>query len=395
MARFTALAVKRLVTPGRHGDGGGLWLQVRDAERRSWLFRYRLHGRDREMGLGPLVDVPLAEARDAAAGCRKLVLAGIDPIEHRRAQRAGQAAAAGANTFREVATRYIDAHKAGWRNDQHKYQWTQTLTTYAYPHLGDRPVGLVDTAAVMRALEPIWRTKSETATRLRGRIEAVLDYATAHGWRTGDNPARWRGHLSNLLPAPRTVVKVEHHAALPYGEVAAFMVRLAGQGGTAALALRFVILTACRTGEAIGARWQEVDLERAVWTVPGERMKAGREHRVPLSAPALAILAGLALPDPAPNAFVFPGNAGKALSNMAMTALLRRMDRGDLTVHGFRSSFRDWAAEETNYSREVAEMALAHTLKDKTEAAYRRGDLFAKRAALMADWATFCTPPAP
>lgn len=398
MVRFTALAVKRLVKPGRHGDGGGLYLQVRDAERRSWLFRYRLHGKDREMGLGPLADVSLAEARDAAAACRKLLLAGVDPIAHRAALRAEQAAAAGANTFREVAGRYVDAHEAGWRNDKHKYQWTQSLTAYAYPHLGDVPVNRVDTAGVMAALEPIWRTKSETALRLRGRIEAVLDYAAAHGWRTGDNPARWRGHLSNLLPAPRSVAKVEHHAALPYGDVAAFLARVAAEGGTAAVALRFTVLTACRTNEALGATWRELDTATATWTVPGERMKAGREHRVPLSAPALAILATMALPGTEPGGFVFPGSAsgraakGKArpLSNMAMTALLRRMERGDLTVHGFRSTFRDWAAEETSYPREVAEMALAHTLKDKTEAAYRRGDLFAKRAALMADWAAFC-----
>ena len=396
---MTALAVRRLVTPGRHGDGGGLYLQVRDAEHRSWLYRYRLHGRDREMGLGPLADVPLAEARDAALACRKLVRAGIDPIEHRQAQRAAQKAEAAGFTFQEVAARYIKAHKAGWRNVKHGLQWDQTLTAHVHPVFGDRPVAAVDTAAVLRALEPIWATKNETASRLRGRIESVLDYAAAQGWRTGDNPARWRGHLSNLVPAPRKVAVVEHHAALPYGEVAAFLVALDARGGTAALALRFVILTACRTGEAIGARWQELDRERAVWTVPAERMKAGREHRVPLSAAALAILATMALAGSEPDAFVFPGNTsgraaakakGKALSNMAMNALLRRMERSDLTVHGFRSTFRDWAAEETSAPREVAEMALAHTLKDKTEAAYRRGDLFAKRAALMVEWAEFC-----
>lgn len=401
MTRFTALAVKRLVTPGRHGDGGGLYLQVRDAAHRSWLFRYRLHGKDREMGLGPLADVSLADARDAAGACRKLVLAGVDPIEHRQALRAEQAAAAGANTFREVAARYMDAHRAGWRNAKHEYQWTQSLTAYAYPQLGDVPVSRVDTAGVMAALEPIWRTKSETALRVRGRIEAVLDYAAAHGWRTGDNPARWRGHLSNLLPAPRKVAKVEHHAALPYGEVAAFLARVASEGGTAAVALRFTILTACRTSEALGATWREMDMGKATWTVPGERMKAGREHSVPLSGPALAILATMALAGTEPGGFVFPGStrgrgaAGRKdkpgpLSNMAMTALLRRMDRGDLTVHGFRSTFRDWAGEETSHPREVMEMALAHTLRGKAEAAYARGDLFTKRAALMADWAAFC-----
>ncbi len=391
MTRLSALSVKRLVKPGRYGDGGGLWLQVRDAAHRSWLFRYRLHGRDREMGLGPLADLPLAEAREAAAACRKLLLAGIDPIEDRKRVRAEQATAGGAHTFKDVAERYIKAHEAGWRNAKHAAQWGTSLATYAYPQLGDTPVARVDTAAVMRALEPVWQSKSETASRVRGRIESILDYATAHGWRMGDNPARWRGHLSNLLPAPRTVAKVEHHAALPYGEVRAFLADVAGEGGTGAVALRFVILTACRTSEALGATWREMDLERAVWTVPGERMKAGREHRVPLSAAALVLLAEMGQAGMEPDAYVFPGSGRSGhLSNMTLMALLRRMERPDLTVHGFRSTFRDWAAEETSHPREVAEMALAHTLKDKTEAAYRRGDLFAKRAALMAEWAAFC-----
>jgi len=391
MGKMTALGVKRMVAPGRHGDGGGLWLQVRDADHRSWLFRYKLHGKAREMGLGALVDLPLAEAREAATACRRLLRDGIDPIEHRKAARVEAMTKANAHTFREVAARYIASHAAGWRNAKHAEQWTATLTSYAYPVFGDRPVGSIDTAAVMRALEPIWLSKSETAARLRGRVQAVLDYAAAQGWRIGDNPARWRGHLSNLLPAPRNVAQVVHHTALPWAEVAAFMAELATKRGTAALALRFVILTACRTGEAIGARWREIDMESAVWTVPGERMKSGREHRVPLSKPVLAVLEELRLHQPESADFVFPGN-GKArhLSNMALTVLLRRMERSDITVHGFRSSFRDWASEETGYSREVAEMALAHTLKDKTEAAYRRDDLFVKRAAMMADWATFC-----
>lgn len=366
-------------------------MQVRDAAHRSWLFRYRLHGRDREMGLGPLADLPLAEAREAAAACRKLLLAGIDPIEDRKRIRAEQATAGGAHTFKDVAERYIKAHEGGWRNAKHAAQWGTSLATYAYPQLGDTPVARVDTAAVMRALDPVWQAKSETASRVRGRIESILDYATAHGWRMGDNPARWRGHLSNLLPAPRTVAKVEHHAALPYSEVRAFLADVTGEGGTGAVALRFVILTACRTSEALGATWREMDLDRAVWTVPGARMKAGREHRVPLSAGALALLAEMGQAGMEPDAFVFPGS-GKSghLSNMTLMALLRRMERPDLTVHGFRSTFRDWAAEETSHPREVAEMALAHALKDKTEAAYRRGDLFAKRAALMAEWAAFC-----
>ncbi|MGI4951183.1 MAG: tyrosine-type recombinase/integrase [Janthinobacterium lividum] len=391
MGKLTALAVKRLVTPGRHGDGDGLWLQVRDAEHRSWLFRFKLHGRAREMGLGALSDMPLVEARDAAAACRRLVRDGIDPIDHRDAARAAAKAKAQsqANTFREVATRYIESHAAGWRNPKHVAQWTATLTTYAYPMFGDRSVAAIDTALVLKALEPIWREKSETASRLRGRIQSVLDYATAQGWRTGDNPARWRGHLSNLLPAARDVTKVVHHPALPLAELPALMAQLITKTGTAPLALRFVILTACRTGEAIGARWQEI--EGDTWTVPAERMKAGREHRVPLSAPALAILAEMHPLKASPADFVFPG-PGKAghLSNMALTALLRRMKLDTITVHGFRSTFRDWAAEVTAYSREVAEMALAHSLKDKTEAAYRRGDLLEKRKAMMTEWAAFC-----
>jgi hypothetical protein len=230
MAKLTGLSVKRLVTPGRYGDGDGLWLQVRDASHRSWLFRYRLHGRDREMGLGALGDMPLAEAREAARACRRLVKAGVDPINDRLARRAEQRAAANAHTFKEVAELYIESHKAGWRNAHHQYQWRATLKGFAYPDLGDLTVAAIDTAAVLRALQPIWLTKSETAARLRGRIQAVLDYAAAQGWRTGDNPARWRGHLSNLLPAPRTVVQVEHHAALPYSEVAAFLAEVATKG---------------------------------------------------------------------------------------------------------------------------------------------------------------------
>jgi integrase len=391
MAKLTALGVKRTVQPGRYGDGGGLWLQVRDAERRSWLFRYTLHGRAREMGLGALKDMTLAEARDAALASRKLLLSGLDPIEHRQEARIVAKARLNAHAFRGVAARYIESHEAGWRNPKHAAQWGATLATYAYPVFGERPVATVDTAAVMEALEPIWRTKPETASRLRGRIEAVLNYAKAQGWCSEDNPARWRGHLSNLLPARRKVAKVKHHAALPYAEVSAFMHDLTSQAGTAALALRLVILTACRTGEAIGAKWREVDAREATWTVPAERMKAGQEHRVPLTTLALTALAELRPLGTEPNGFVFPGpGKSKHLSNAAMTALLRRMGRSNLTVHGFRSTFRDWAAEVSSHPRELAEKALAHTLKDKVEASYQRGDLFEKRRAMMTDWAAFC-----
>ncbi|MDQ2801793.1 MAG: integrase arm-type DNA-binding domain-containing protein [Pseudomonadota bacterium] len=395
--KLTAAKVRALTRPGSYGDSGGLYLRVRDAGHRSWLFRYKRNGRARLMGLGPERDVLLSEAREAAAAARKLLLQGIDPLERRRAERIETATKARLNTFSEVAQAYIAAHQASWHNAKHRQQWRNTLDTYAVPVLGGMGVATIDTGAVMRVLEPIWRDKPETASRVRGRIESVLDYATARGWRAGDNPACWRGHLVNLLPPRAKIASVAHHAALPWREIGAFTAKLEKQPGTAALALRFTILTAARTGEVIGARWGEIDVESAVWTVPAERMKAGREHRVPLSAAVLDVLQKAAKlrvmrqSDP----FIFPGGKpGQPLSNMAMLALLDRMRRSDLTAHGFRSTFRDWCAEATNYPREVAEAALAHTLKDKTEAAYQRGDLMEKRRRLMAEWATFCTRPA-
>lgn len=391
--QLAALDVKR-AKPGMHGDGGGLWLNVRGEESRSWLFRYTWGKRRREMGLGPYPDVGLAEARTKAQNARRLLREGMDPIAHRKD--AAAAAAGAAMTFREVAALYVAAHADGWRNTKHRAQWGSTLDAYAHPVFGDRPIAAVDVGDVMRALEPIWREKPETASRVRGRIEAVLDYAAAREWRAGENPARWKGHLANLLPARARVAKVEHHAALPWAEAGAFMAELDKQAGMAALALRFAILTAARTGEVTGATWTEVDLDGKAWTVPSARMKAGREHRVPLSPAALDVLRAVRLPgDPAPGAFVFPGGVrDKGLSNMAMTAVLRRMGRADLTVHGFRSTFRDWCAEQTAHPREVAEAALAHTLRDKVEAAYRRGDLFERRAVLMAEWAAFLARPA-
>ncbi|GAN76274.1 tyrosine-type recombinase/integrase [Acidisphaera rubrifaciens] len=396
MGKLNAAKVKALTAPGTYGDGGGLYLHVKDAARRSWLFRYRSPaGKHRWMGLGTLRDVPLADARQAAVAARAIVRQGGDPIEQRDARRAEAIHQAGRNTFQAIAEAYIAAHAPAWRNAKHAAQWTSTLTTYAYPVIGRMPVGAIGTAEVTAVLDPIWTTKPETASRVRGRIEAVLDYATARGLRTGDNPARWRGHLANLLPARGKVARVEHHAALPWRQIGSFMAMLAAQEGVAALALRFLILTAARTGEAIGARWGEIDTAQKVWTVPGTRMKAGREHRVPLSDPALAILRQLAATGTAPGAFIFPGQrTGHPLSNMALTALLRRMKRGEITVHGFRSSFRDWCAEATNTPRELAEAALAHTLRDKVEAAYQRGDFLDRRRHLMADWAEWCSRPA-
>lgn len=312
------------------------------------------------------------------------------------AQRADAAAKANVLTFQRAGERYIESHKAGWRNPKHAKLWEGSLSTYAYPVLGRMAVNTITTAKIVEVLDPLWRTKTETATRVRMRMQAVLDYATAQGWRSGDNPARWRGLLDKILPAPRKVTKVEHHPSLPYAGLPSFLADAKAQGGTAPLALRFAILTACRTGEAIGARWKEFDLDKALWTVPAERMKSDREHRVPLSRPALEILQELLPLMTKPADFVFAGQ-GKAghLSNMALAAVLRRMGQTDVTTHGFRSSFRNWAAEMNPAPREVAEMALAHALGSKTEAAYMRSDLFDLRAKLMADWGAYCCPPSP
>jgi integrase len=389
--------VKNATKPGLYGDGGGLYLNVGPTGGKSWIFRFMLRGKAREMGLGPLHTIGLAEARERAMMARRLRLDGTDPLDAKHAEKARRAAeAAAAVTFKAAAQSYVKAHRAAWRNEKHAWQWTATLEAHVYPVIGELPVAAVDTGHITRILEPIWVNKSETAARVRGRIEAVLDYAKVHGWRTGENPARWKGHLQNVLPARAKVSRVEHHAALPWGEMGAFMTELDKQEGMPALALRLAILTAARTGEVIGARWPEIDMQAAVWTVPAERMKAEREQRVPLSEAALAVLreAAKARPGGDPDAPVFLGGKGgksaAGLSNMAMLSLLRRMGRSDLTVHGFRSTFRDWAAETTGYQREVVEAALAHTIPDKTEAAYRRGDLFEKRRRLMDEWAAYC-----
>ena len=389
--RLSAVAVNTGISRrGMYHDGGGLYLQVSAGGAKSWIFRFMLDGRAREMGLGPLHAIPLAEARKRAAECRRMRLDGIDPIAARSSQRdAKKLEVARAMTFDACAAAYIDAHKAGWRNAKHREQWPNTLNTYACPVFGTLPVQAIDVGLVMKALEPIWRTKPETASRLRGRIEAVLDWATVRGHRKGENPARWRGHLDKLLPARSKVRKVEHHPALPYEELADFVAALRSQEGVAPRALEFLILTAARTGEVIGARWDEVDLKEKIWVVPAARMKAGREHRVPLSTATAAVLEEMK--QIRESELVCPGGKkGKPLSNMAILAVLRRMERGELTAHGFRSSFRDWAAERTTFPREVAEMALAHTVGDKVEAAYRRGDLFRKRRQIMEAWVRSC-----
>jgi integrase len=373
-----------------HHDGGGLYLQVSAGGAKSWIFRFMLDGHAREMGLGPVHAIPLAEARKRAAECRRMRLDGIDPIEARNAQRnEKKLEAAKGMTFDSCAAAYIAAHKAGWQNAKHREQWPNTLNTYAGPVFGSLPVRAVDVGLVMKALEPIWQTKPETASRLRGRIEAILDWAKVREYRKGENPARWRGHLDKLLPARSKVRKVEHHPALAYDELADFVAALRSQEGIASRALEFLILTAARTGEVIGARWDEIDLKEKIWVVPAARMKAGREHRVPLSAAAVAVLDRMK--EIRESDFVFSGGKkGKPLSNMAMLAVLKRMEGDELTAHGFRSSFRDCAAESTTFPHEVAEMALAHTVGDKVEAAYRRGDLLQKRRQIMEAWARFC-----
>ena len=384
--------------PGMYGDGGGLYLRVTPDGTKNWVFRFMLNGRPRWMGMGPLHTIGLAEARARAAECRRQRHDGIDPIEARRAERQqARLDAARTITFRECAERYIAAHRAGWRNEKHAAQWEATLATYADPVMGRLSVQAIDTGLVLRVLEPIWTAKPETASRLRGRIEAVLDWAKVRGYRGGENPARWRGHMDKLLPARSKVRRVTHHPALAYAELPGFLATLREQDGIAPRALEFTVLTAARTGETIGVRWSEFDIVGKVWTIAATRMKAGKEHRVPLSERVLEILAEMKPKSDVEKIgerFVFSGGkAGKPLSNMAFLMLLRRMKRGDLTTHGFRSSFSDWAAERTNFPSEVVEMALAHAVGDKVEAAYRRSDLFEKRRRLMDAWADFCAKP--
>jgi integrase len=399
IGKLSAVEVAKAKGPAVLHDGGGLYLRVSPTGSKAWVFRFQLDGKRRDMGLGPYPDISLAEARRRATERRNQRRDGIDPLDAKAAQRQAQRlAAAKGRTFRECAAEFIDKNRAGWRNAKHRQQWENTLATYAYPRLGELPVSAIDTGLVVQVLDPIWTEKPETASRVRGRIEAVLDAATVRGYRQGPNPAQWKGNLAHILPARSKVQRVEHHAALPFDELPEFLATLRDRPGMAARALEFLILTAARTGEALGATWGEIDTEAKVWTVPAARMKAGREHRVPLSGAALDVLdqvRPLALmtdgkPDPA--APVFPGpRRALPMSNMTMLMLLRRMGRDDLTAHGFRSSFSDWCAERTAYSREVVEMALAHAIDNKVEAAYRRGDLFEKRRQLMEAWGRFCT----
>jgi integrase len=405
--KLTALAVTRAKERGTYGDGGGLYLQVARGGTKSWILRYKRAGKTRHLGLGPLAVVSLREARQRAVDARRLLLDGHDPIEKKAALRnAEKLKAIGTMSFDQCAAEYIKSHRAQWRSAKHASDWVYSLKTYAFPVLGTLPVRSITTALVMRVIEPLWTIKSETASRVRGRIEAVLDWAKVRGYRDGENPARLKGHLDHLLPDRKKVRKVEHHAALPYAEIGDFMIDLREENNIAARALEFLILTAARSGELRKARWHEID--GTVWAIPASHTKLHKEHRVPLSQRALDILASL----PRLNDYVFPGHhIGQGLGGDAMIEVLRSIERSksdrtsgpktdrdyvtveNLTVHGFRSTFRDWAAEQTAFPNEVCEAALAHAVKGKTEAAYRRGDLFEKRVQLMQAWADYCAQP--
>jgi integrase len=384
MAKLTARKAQTALC-GKHEDGDGLRLVVSLTGKKRWVLRVTVYGRRREMGLGRYPEVSLAEARTKAAAAQKLAHEGQDPIAARKAHFEP------APNFAACATAYIEAHAPGWASAKHAAQWRATLATYAYRFIGGKPIDRVVTEDVLRILKPIWTTKTETAKRVQGRIENIIGWATAHRYRTGENPAQWRGHLDMLLARPSRVRAVIHHPAMPYDEVPAFMGELAGKPGVSALALRFLILTAARTSEVLGATWAEIDLEAATWTIPATRMKARQLHRVPLSKAALGVLEALPRIEGTP--YLFPGvRYGRPISTMALLQLMRGMGygvgggRGDYVPHGFRSSFRDWAGEVSSFPRDVCEMALAHVVGNKVEAAYRRGDMFEKRRAMMDAW---------
>jgi integrase len=398
--QLTAIKVANTKRKGLHPDGNGLYLRVTESGTKGWIYRYTVDGKARDMGLGPLASVSLAEARVAADECRRQRREGLNPIEARKARQATEsAAAAGSPTFMACAEQLIAAHEVGWRNAKHRQQWKNTLATFVYPIMGSRSVADVDTELVMRVLQqpveqergkrtPLWNARSETASRLRGRIESVLSWAKARGLRTGENPAQWRGHLDQLLPVRSKVRRVRHHPALPYTEIGAFMADVRARESIGARALEFTILTAARTSEALGARFDEIDLVSRLWTVPASRMKAANEHRVPLAPRAVTIVKAMAAIQQ--NEFVFPGmKQGRSLSDMSLLMLLRDLRPG-ITTHGFRSTFKDWCSECTHTPNFVSEAALAHSVADKVEAAYRRADLLEKRRVLMEAWAEFC-----
>lgn len=386
---LSAVKVTNLSKPGKYCDGRGLYLQITKQRVKSWIFRYERNGKRRYMGLGPVYKVGLAQAREEARKARLLVQQGIDPLEDRAAKEAQSKAVQASNrTFKECMADYIESHKDSWRSEKHCKQWEATLLEYACPHFGKLNVRLINTPYVLAALEPIWKKKTETASRLRERIERVLSWAATKGYREGENPARWHGHLQELLPHPSKIKKVQHHPSLPYVEMPNFYQALQAENGVGARALQFTILTACRTGEVLFATWKELDLDARIWIIPPERMKAGKEHRVPLTEEALGLLNLVRGMDAT---WVFPGaKEGSPLSNMTMLSVLKRMQRPDLTVHGFRSTFRVWAAERTDYKDQLVELALAHSVGSAVVEAYQRSDLFERRRALMHDWAIWC-----
>ncbi len=389
--KLTALQVKQQKKQGWYPDGDGLYLQVSPSGTKSWVYRYEKDRKERRCGLGAYPTISLDDARNSASECRKLRTKGIDPLEHKRQEELKKKRdQAKTITFKECAIAYIDSHKAGWKNAKHQTQWTNTLTTYAYPVMGKLSVQDIDTGLVMKVLEPIWHTKTETATRVRSRIENVLDWAKVRKYRTGENPALWRGHLDKLLPKRSKVQKVKHFAAMSYLELPDYYQKLRQEKNIAAKALTFLILTATRSNEAREAKWSEISLDTGIWVIPDERMKAGREHRVPLTPEALTLLEEMKdYRVTKEDDRVFAGLKEKSISDAALLKQLKQ-DHSKLTVHGFRSTFRDWCAEMTNYPSGLAESVLAHTIKDATQAAYERGDKFEKRRKLMDAWSTYC-----
>ncbi|MFZ4762254.1 MAG: tyrosine-type recombinase/integrase [Alphaproteobacteria bacterium] len=389
--KLSALSINKTNKQGRYSDGGGLYLQIAAGGSKSWLFRFNLNKKAYQMGLGSVSAVSLSVARQKAAACRALLDEGKNPIQARQEQQAKLLfEQASSISFNHCAEAYINAHQQAWSNAKHIAQWKSTIKQYASPVIGDLSIAAIDTPLICKILEPIWHNKTETATRLRQRLEKILDWASVKGYRQQENPARWKGHLDKILPAPAKIMNVEHRKALPYKDIPQFMQQLQAQQGIGAKAFILMILTACRTGEIIKTSWQEINLKEKLWVIPAKRMKAKKEHRIPLSEQALEILT--MMQENRRNDWIFCNESlNKPISNGVFIAHLKRMGlKEQIDPHGFRSSFRDWAAEQTNYPREVAEQALAHSLKDKVEAAYRRGDLLEKRAALMQDWANYC-----
>jgi integrase len=397
MGKLTSKAIQKLAKEakkGSTGDGQGLYLQITAGGSVSWIYRFKLNGKQRYMGLGPYPDVGLSEARELAADHRKLVKQGTDPLTARDKETKKEAAPI---TFTTCAARYIQSHRRSWRNAKHARQWVSTMKTYARPVIGNLPIEEITTQDVLKILAPIWTVKNETAKRVQGRIENILDYAAAHGYRDSVNPARWRGHLDKLLAKPSRVQKVSHHPAMPYDEVADFMAAVNGYNSMSSKALQLLILTATRTSEVLNSEWHELDLNNATWTIPADRMKANREHRVPLPTQAVELLSNL--PRVKANTYIFAGmKQGRPLSNMSLLQFMRGIGygpsgkQGNYVPHGFRSSFRDWTGEVTSYPRDVAEMALAHTIENKVEAAYRCGDLCVKRKAAKQELAEYVLP---